>query len=689
MSQTDNQSLQKAVDASRNWRLDMDDNGIAWLCLDKEDASTNVLSKQVVLEFATIVKALVESPPKGLVLYSGKDSGFILGADINEFPDIASAAEAYELISQGHAILSEFESLPCTTVAMIDGMALGGGLELALACDYRVAADQDRSTLGLPEVQLGLHPGFGGTVRAVRLLGVTEAMSMMLTGRPVRPAKALKMGLVDKVVDPSQLRTAAGELAARSAPRRSQKLLDRILGLGPVRPMLARKIRGTVASRARRDHYPAPYAIVDLWEKYGAAGADAYDAEARSFSELVESNTSRNLVRVYFLQERMKHTASSKPPDDTKGHVHVVGAGVMGGDIAAWCALKGYRVTLQDRELKYVEPALERAAKLFEKKIRNPVTLERTRAALTADVAGDGVPDADVIIEAIFENRDAKQALYRDLEPRMKPGAVLATNTSSIPLEELAPALADPSRLIGLHFFNPVAKLPLVEVVRARESSEAALDQGLVFTRSIDKLPLPCKSLPGFLVNRILAPYMAEALDLVREGIAPVEVDKAATDFGMPMGPIELIDSVGVDVALHVAQILSPVVGREVAPELAELVEAGKLGQKSGQGFYTYRERRPVRPPSSMTSADPEITDRLMLAFVNEAAACLADGVVSDPDLIDGGVIFGTGFAPFRGGPIHYARERGIDSVVRDLERLEARFGPRFHPSSGWAELRQ
>ncbi|MFW2403181.1 MAG: 3-hydroxyacyl-CoA dehydrogenase NAD-binding domain-containing protein [Gammaproteobacteria bacterium] len=689
MSQTHNQNLRNAVDAARNWRLDTDDDGIAWLCVDKEGSSTNVLSKAVVLEFATIVRALAEAPPKGLVLYSGKDSGFILGADINEFPDIATAAEAYELISQGHAILEEFESLPCTTVAMIDGMALGGGLELALACDCRVAAAQDRSTLGLPEVQLGLHPGFGGTVRAVRLLGVTEAMSMMLTGRPVRPAKALKMGLVDKVVDASQLRKAAGKLAAGSAPRRSPKLLDRILGLGPVRPLLSRKILGTVASRARREHYPAPYAIVDLWEKHGAVGAAAYDAEARSFSELVESDTSRNLVRVYFLQERMKHTASSKPADDAKGHVHVVGAGVMGGDIAAWCALKGYRVTLQDRELKYVEPALARAAKLFEKKVRDPAALAQTRDALTADVAGDGVSDADVIIEAIFENRDAKQALYRDLEPRMKSGAVLATNTSSIPLEELAPALTDPSRLIGLHFFNPVAKLPLVEVVRAAESSEAALDRGLVFTRSIDKLPLPCKSHPGFLVNRILAPYMAEALDLVREGVAPVEVDKAATDFGMPMGPIELIDSVGVDVALHVATILSPIVGREVAPELAELVKAGKLGQKTGQGFYTYRDRKPVRPPSSMTSADPEITDRLMLAFVNEAAACLADEVVTDPDLIDGGVIFGTGFAPFRGGPLHYARERGIDSVIEDLERLAGRFGPRFRPSRGWAELRQ
>jgi len=690
MTQTDHSRVTQVAADARHWRIDIDADDIAWLCIDKQDSSTNVLSRDVLTEFDAIVRALAAAPPAGLVLLSGKESGFVLGADINEFPSIESAAAAYELITQGHQLLARFESLPCTTVAMIDGLALGGGLELALACDYRVAAAGDSSTLGLPEVQLGLHPGFGGTVRAVRLIGVTQAMSLMLTGRPVRPGKALKLGLVDRVVDAGKLREAARDIAARPASRRNRGLLERILNTAPIRPILARRIRATVARRARREHYPAPYAIVDLWERNAAAAtAEAYDAEARSFSELVESPTSRNLVRVYFLQERLKHTATRKPATDARGCVHVVGAGVMGGDIAAWCALKGYEVTLQDREMRYVQPALDRAAKLFEKKLSNPATLAETRARLVADIEGQGVAAADFVIEAIFEDRDAKQALYRDLEPRMKAGSILATNTSSIPLEELAPCLDDPTRLIGLHFFNPVAKLPLVEVVRATMSSADAIERGLEFTRAIGKLPLPCRSLPGFLVNRILAPYMAEALDMLREGFAPVEIDKAATDFGMPMGPIELIDSVGVDVALHVATILSPIVGREVAPELEELVAAGRLGQKSGHGFYLYRDRKPIRPPGGMTSPDPAITDRLILAFVNEAVACLADRVVEDPDLIDGGVIFGTGFAPFRGGPIHYARERGIDAVIGELEELAARYGPQFSPSDGWAELRQ
>ena len=678
----------RAAEAARNWHMDVDGDGIAWLSIDKYESGTNVLSQEVVLEFDDIVRALAESPPAGLVLCSAKESGFVLGADINEFPQIKTAAEAFDLIRKGHAILERFESLPCTTVAMVDGLALGGGLELALACDCRVAATSDAPTLGLPEVQLGLHPGFGGTVRAVQLLGVTQAMTLMLSGKPVSAAKALKIGLVDRVVGQERLRATAAQLAGQSAPHRAPGILQRVLSATPIRPFLARRIRASVAARARPEHYPAPYAIVDLWERYGASGGAAYEAEARSFAELVESPTSRNLVRVYFLQERLKHTAA-KPADDDRGHVHVVGAGVMGGDIAAWCALKGYTVTLQDRGLEYIQPALDRAAKLFAKKLSNPVTLSETRERLSADVEGAGVAQADFIIEAIFEDRDAKQSLYREIEPRMKPGAVLATNTSSIPLEELAPCLADPSRLIGLHFFNPVAKLPLVEVVRATNSAETALALGLGFTRGISKLPVPCRSHPGFLVNRILAPYMAEALDLVREGVPPVEVDKAATDFGMPMGPIELIDSVGVDVALHVAQILSPVIGRQVAPELAELVEAGRLGQKTGHGFYVYRDRKPVRPHPSMTRSDAEITDRLILAFVNEAVACLSDGVVDDPDLVDGGVIFGTGFAPFRGGPIHYARERGIADVVAALERLEARFGSRFKPAAGWAELGQ
>ena len=337
--------------------------------------------------------------------------------------------------------------------------------------------------------------------------------------------------------------------------------------------------------------------------------------------------------------------------------------------------------------MRFVEPALVRAEKLFAKRLPGEEARRAAKDRLVADVAGDGVPAADLVIEAIFENREAKQTLYQQLEPRMRADAVLATNTSSIPLQELLTGLKDPQRFIGLHFFNPVAKLPLIEVVQTSSTSTAAMDGGLAFARQIGKLPVPCQSQPGFLVNRILAPYMAEALELAREGVPIAEIDHAAVDFGMPMGPVELADSVGLDIALSVARILGPVIGRPAAPELEKLVEAGHLGQKSGRGFYLYHDGRPVRPRGGGGEVRAEVQDRLVLSFLNEAADCLAEGVVADADLIDAGVIFGTGFAPFRGGPLHYARERGIHTIVSQLQGFEQRLGARFAPSAGWQRL--
>jgi len=673
------------TESLQHWRLERDTAGVAWLCLDKADSSANVLSRDVLAELEQLLDELERDCPTGVVLFSGKDKGFVAGADINEFPDMADEQHAYRLTVDGLKLFQRLEDLPCSSVAVINGFALGGGLELALACSWRIATDGHRRTIGLPEVNLGLHPGLGGTVRLVRLIGVREAMPMMLTGRPLAPGKAKQIGVVDRVVADSDWRTAAAELAAARKPEHQPPFLDRVLGWGPVRPLLARALRKQVAARARPDQYPAPFAMVDLWQAHGAHGDEAYLAEARSFAGLIQTDTSRNLVRVYGLQERLKRLAGDKR--DGASHVHVVGAGVMGGDIAAWCALRGLEVTLQDRELKYIEPALQRASELFDKKLRGPGEAEAARKRLRADVDGDGVAVADVVIEAIFEDREAKQNLYRQLEPKMKPGAVLATNTSSIPLQELAPCLQRPTRLVGLHFFNPVAKLPLVEVVSAPDTADEVTGTALAFTRQIGKLPLPCRSLPGFLVNRILGPYMAEAMELLREGHAPSVIDQAAVDFGMPMGPIELADSVGLDVARHVAAVLEPVIGRSAAPELLAKVEAGELGRKTGSGFYRYRDGKPQRERVPPDSPPPECQERLIMALLNEAANCLADELVDDADLVDAGAIFGTGFAPFRGGPLNFARTRGVARVVADLERLAAQHGDRFQPSAGWSRL--
>jgi 3-hydroxyacyl-CoA dehydrogenase/enoyl-CoA hydratase/3-hydroxybutyryl-CoA epimerase len=511
-------------------------------------------------------------------------------------------------------------------------------------------------------------------------------MDLMLTGRSLRPGEALEAGLVDILVTDGDWRATAIRQLAQAPPRRQAPLLDRLLALGPVRPMLARTLRQRTSAKARPEHYPAPGAIIDLWEKFGAEPSRvAYDAEARSFGRLVMTHASRNLVRVFFLQERLKKLATGRTGIN---RVHVVGAGVMGGDIAAWCALRGLDVTLEDRELKIIEPALARAVKLFTQKLKKPEAIDAAIARLRADPAGSGAATADLVIEAVFEDLKVKQGVYERLERSLRPGVVLATNTSSIRLEQLSSCLRDPGRLIGMHFFNPVAKLPLVEIIAAKSSTPEALSAGTGFARQIGKLPVPCRSHPGFLVNRILAPYIAEAMEMVREGIPLAEIDQAATEFGMPIGPVELADSVGLDIADHVARILAPIVGRDPSPELEELVRNGHLGLKTGSGFYTYRDGKPVRPEITWGSASPALQDRLIFAILNEAAACLNDEIVSDSDLVDAGVIFGTGFAPFRGGPLHYARELGIDRVESRLRALAEEHGPRFKPSPGWALIR-
>jgi 3-hydroxyacyl-CoA dehydrogenase/enoyl-CoA hydratase/3-hydroxybutyryl-CoA epimerase len=581
-------------------------------------------------------------------------------------------------------VLQRLEDLPCPTVAAINGYCLGGGLELALACRHRVAADDPKVTLGLPEVLLGIHPGFGGTVRAVQLVGVATAMDLMLTGKNLRPDKALRAGLVDSVVPPAQLREACKKLALNPRPRRRAPLGQRLLDLPPLRGIVAGKIEQQVRRRARRAHYPAPYAIVDLWRRHGASTRTGYEAEAQSVAQLVCTPASRNLVRVFFLQERLKALGGKDLP--AGGHVHVVGAGVMGGDIAAWCALRGFTVTLQDRGTEFVQPALDRARTFFDKRARVPGKADEQMSRLRADIEGTGVADATVVIEAIFEDADAKRALYARVEPQLRPGAVLATNTSSLILEPLATGLAAPGRLVGLHFFNPVAQMPLVEVIESTQTDPAARAAALAFTRAIDKLPLPCRSAPGFLVNRVLMPYMTEAMLAAQEGVPLAAIDAAAVQFGMPMGPIELADVVGLDVCLHVGRILADAFGGPAPEAVAPLVAAGKLGRKSGEGLYLWRDGKAVKPAVDPGYRTPDdLQDRLLLPLVNEAMAVLREGVVADADLIDAGVIFGSGFAPFRGGPLRYARERGVAETVSALRGLAARYGERFQPDAGWA----
>ncbi len=675
--------------AAAAWSSETDSTGIVWLTFDKPDASANTLSRDALVELGTHIERLAASAPRGVVIRSGKSNGFIAGADIREFTQLASTAQAYELVRAAQKLFDSIESLPCPTVAIINGFALGGGFELALACRYRIGIRSDKFSIGLPEVMLGIHPGFGGTVRAVQRAGVRTAMEMMLTGKTLRADKARRAGFVDRLVFPADAEATAREFITRQPKQRRPGLLDRALSWAPIRPLVKKQLLAQVAAKARLDHYPAPYAIVDLWARHGGRGEAAYEAEARSISQLFLTETSRNLVRVFLLQERLKGLGGkTKVPIE---RVHVVGAGVMGGDIAAWCAQRGLNVTLQDRELQYITAALQRAREGFEKRLRDPAKAAVLMTRLTPDVAGDGVPNADVIIEAIFENADAKHELFARVEPRMKSSAILATNTSSIMLEQLDDKLPDPKRLVGVHFFNPVAQLPLVEIVRGENTSEESIQKAIAFTRKIDKLPLPCRSAPGFLVNRVLVPYLYEAMFALQDGI-PIEViDDAALEFGMPVGPIELADVVGLDVCKHVGEIVSAALNKQKpdSTRIDALIAAKKLGRKSGQGFYTWRDGKAVKTQGPRPAPPEDLADRLILALVNESVAVLREGLVEDAELIDAGVIFGTGFAPFRGGPLTYARRRGIDAVIARLTELARAHGARFTPDSGWSKLRQ
>jgi 3-hydroxyacyl-CoA dehydrogenase/enoyl-CoA hydratase/3-hydroxybutyryl-CoA epimerase len=423
--------------------------------------------------------------------------------------------------------------------------------------------------------------------------------------------------------------------------------------------------------------------MIEVWKRGGSGIGQRLKLEARSVAKLATTPTAQNLIRIFVLQERLKGQGAGA--DAQIRHVHVVGAGVMGGDIAAWAAFKGFEVTLQDREMKFIQPALDRARTLYEKKLKSADKVEAAMQRLRADVDGSGVAAADLAIEAIYENAEAKEALYATIEPQFQADEILASNTSSIPLDELRKNLAAPQRFLGLHFFNPVAQMPLVEVVRHDRLDPLIEKRALAFCKAIGKLPVAVKGTPGFLVNRIRMPYLLEALRLYSEGVPGPVLDRAAKKFGMPMGPIELADTVGLDVCASVGKELAPFLGLEVPPGLDEKLDAGKRGKKDGQGLYVWQDGKPQKPEVDKDYVTPpDVQERMILPMVNEAIACLADGVVDDADLLDAGVIFGTGFAPFRGGPIQYARSEGTDKLKARLEQLAQRYGDRFKPKNGW-----
>ena len=667
-----------------HWQTELRADGIVVLSLDRQEASVNALSQDVLIELGDLVERIHIDPPKGVVIRSAKSAGFIVGADLKEFQEFDRKGTVNDAIRRGQQVLQKLAELPCPTVAAIHGHCMGGGTEIALACRYRVASNDGSTRLGLPEVKLGIFPGWGGSARLPHLIGAPAAMDLMLTGKTISASAAKAMGLVDKVVEPALLLEAAVTLAQKGTQRPfKQRALGWLSNTWPARQVLAPQMAKQVSRKARKEHYPAPYALINAWQRSGGSGIQSrLDAERRAVVKLASTPTARNLIRIFFMTERLKALGGK---DHGITRVHVVGAGVMGGDIAAWSAYKGFEVTLQDREQRFIDPAIERAQALFSKRVKDESRRPAVAARLKSDLEGSGVAGADLVIEAIIENPEAKRELYQTLEPRMKPDALLTTNTSSIPLTELRGHIQRPAQFAGLHYFNPVALMPLVEIIH-HDGMDGATEKRLAaFCKAIDKLPVPVAGTPGFLVNRVLFPYMLEAVTAWSEGIPGAVIDKAAVKFGMPMGPIELIDTVGLDVASGVGKELAPFLGLPIPAALDTPPEQGKRGKKDGQGLYKWNDGKPIKPEVPKDYQAPaDLEDRLILPLLNEAVACLHDGVVADGDLLDAGVIFGTGFAPFRGGPIQYIKAMGADALLEKLRALQGRYGNRFAPRQGW-----
>ena len=631
----------------KHWRWEIDKDRLAWLTFDKQGESANTFSRQALEELRGALRAIAAAQPKGLVIRSAKDN-FIAGADVEEFTRFKSPQEAMAFVKLGWDVFQELAELRFPTTAMVNGFCMGGGVELALACRYRVALDDPKTRFALPEVMLGIMPAWHGVQWLPRLVGPAAAFDMILTGKSVDARRAKRIGLVDQAVPLRVLENTARMVTLEAPPRRRLSFVNRLMA-GPLRSLVVAQARQQVARKARREHYPAPYAILELWRKYDGNPFAAANDPSASVESLFAHPTTANLIRIFFLQERMKQLG--KGTDFKPRHVHIVGAGVMGGDIAAICAMRGLTVTLQDTGPDRLAPAVKRAAELYRRRLRDERRVRDAMDRLIPDVSGQGARQADVIIEAIFENLQAKRELFAKLEAIAKPDAILATNTSSLKLADIATALKDPTRLVGIHFFNPVPLLQLVEVVHGTETRPEIAKNAAAFVRYIDKLPLPVKDAPGFLVNRVLGPYMQNAFRLIDEGVKPETIDAAMEEFGMPMGPAELADTVGLDIVVHAGKSLAK--GATSVPRVvATKVEAGHLGKKTGQGIYRWEKGRAVKERPDRYG--PELIEQLIAPYLSEAKRALEEGIVADADLADAGLIFGTGFAPFRGGPLHY-----------------------------------
>jgi 3-hydroxyacyl-CoA dehydrogenase / enoyl-CoA hydratase / 3-hydroxybutyryl-CoA epimerase len=678
---------------------------IVWFDLPGE--KVNKFSSAVMMEFSAVIDELARSSDlEKIVFASAKPSVFIAGADVSEFGKAESPQQAAEYVRFGQQVFQRLAKLPQVTVAAINGACLGGGCEMAISCDWRVMSDSPKATIGVPETKLGIFPAWGGTTKLPLLIGLPAALDMVLNGRAVDGKRAKRMGLVDEVVAPSILLDVAKRFADRGKRHDAGRTKFYIEGNPLARKFIFSKARKTVLEQTH-GHYPAPLKAIDVMEFGLANGVErGLEAEAREVVPLIEGDVAQNLVRLFFLMEESKKDPLDAKPRDVD-YAGVLGAGVMGGGIAQTIADKtGAEVRMRDINWKAIAGGLKAASKIWKKKVErrrmSRGEMQRKLARITGTVDWSGFARADLVIEAVIEKIDVKRQVLAEFEALAKPGAIFASNTSTIPITDIAANAAHPENVVGMHFFNPVDRMPLVEVIRGERTSDVAMVTVANFARKLGKTVVYCNDGPGFIVNRILGPYMNESGMLLEEGNSIESIDKALIDFGMPMGPMALLDEVGIDVAAKVAVILGDAFKERMTDRKSRVVDVlysdGRHGKKNGRGLYVYENGKRKGPDASVYKllgvtlhpADANmVVERTILAMINEAAVILEEKIAGSAAELDLAMIMGTGFPPFRGGLLRYADSLGSRHIVTRLEELATRLGPRFNPSAPLRRLAQ
>ncbi|MCH9649159.1 MAG: enoyl-CoA hydratase/isomerase family protein [Deltaproteobacteria bacterium] len=683
-------------------RLELRD-GVAWVHVNDPAKKVNTLSSRVVVEFEACLSTLEANPPKGVIIRSDKPDIFVAGADIQELRDTDDPKDVTRMLEQGHQICRRLGALPCPVVAAIHGACLGGGLELALACHRRVATDHPKTKIGLPEVQLGLIPGLGGTQRLPRLIGVVDALPLILTGKQVKAQKALRLGIVDAVCQPDDLEAAALKLVAqgKSGRRPSKPFSTRVANTLAKIPLA----RNLIYSKARQGvikqtggHYPAPLKAVDTIERgLSLPLPQALALETQAFSELVVTDVAKNLMGIFFMKTDSDSRAAALAAQSSRDvdRAAVLGAGFMGAGIAQLLAHKGTGILLKDISTEGVERGLATCRKLFGGLVkRRRMTSDQLEAAMNrieGTTTYDGLAQIDFLVEAVFEDVGLKHRVIQEAEAAAPADLIFASNTSTIPIARLAEGSGRPENVIGMHFFSPVHKMPLLEIIKHPTTSPEALATTVKVGLRMGKTVIVVNDGPGFYTTRVLAPFMNEAAWILTEGARIEQIDKALTGWGFPVGPIALMDEVGIDIGAHVSGVLLEYFGGRITPPpvFDRLLEDGRKGRKVNRGFYSYGDGPkkvdetvyPLLDWQPREISNEEIIERCWMQMLNEVAHCIEDGIIDNPVDADLGVIFGFGFPPFRGGILREADRLGLDYVVSRLEGYAAKYGDRLKPA--------